>query len=92
LGVQIVGVGFGNPASVQQWAEEESFEFEMWTDDDRSLAVHYGAADSPSSSFVQRLTVLLDADGNQLLEYEVGFGFGTHPAEVLADLQAIYGE
>jgi hypothetical protein len=34
--------------------------------------------------------VLLDADGNQLLHYDVS-SFGTHPAQVLEDCEAIFG-
>ena len=42
--MQIVGVGFDEPAVNQGWAEEEGFLFELWTDGpERPLAVHYGA-------------------------------------------------
>lgn len=36
---------------------------------------------------------MLDADGNQLLSYDVGLlGVGPHPASVLEDAEAIYGD
>jgi len=90
--VQIVGVGFDSVDSLSSWAEDEGFEYELWLDDDRTLAMYYGAATS-SSWVPDRMTVLLDGDGNQLLEYEVGvFGFGTHPSEVLEDCEAIFGD
>ena len=86
-------MSFDEPSSLQSWAEDEGFEYELWNDDDRTLAMHYGAADSASAWAPSRMTVLLDAEGNQLLEYQVGgFGFTTHPAEVLEDVVAIFGD
>jgi hypothetical protein len=36
--------------------------------------------------------VLLDADGRQILKYSVSaFGIGDHPADVLADCEALFG-
>ena len=89
--MQIVGVGFDSISTLQSWAEDEGFAYDLWYDADRTLAIHYGAATS-SSWAPSRLTVLLDGDGNQLLEYDVGWGFGTHPSEVLEDCEAIFGD
>ena len=91
LGVEIVGVSFDSPSRNSAWAEDEGFQFELWTDEDRTLAVTYGAANSTSARFADRVTVLLDADGNQLLEYEVS-SIGTHPADVLEDCEALFGD
>ena len=77
---------------LQDWATEEGFEYELWQDTDHALAVHYGAASSTSSLVPGRVTVVLDGEGNQILNYDVGFGFGTHPAEVLEDCEAIWGD
>ena len=74
------------------WAEEESFEFELWKDTNKSLAVHYGAAADTGAASPQRITVVLDEEGQQLLSYDVGFGFGTHPAQVLDDLRSMWGD
>ena len=90
LGVEIVGVSFDPPGRNSAWAADEGFQFELWTDDDRTLAVTYGAASSTSASFANRITVLLDAEGNQVLEYEVS-SIGTHPADVLEDCEALFG-
>ena len=89
--MEIVGVGFGSPSDNQAWVEEEGFQYEVWSDDDRTLAVYYGAAGSSSDWFPARRTVLLGYDGELLLEYEVS-DFGTHPAKVLEDCQAVFGE
>jgi peroxiredoxin len=87
-----VGVSFDSVSSLAEFASEESFLYDLWSDDDKTLAIYYGAAASTSTWAPDRLTVLLDGDGNQLLEYEVGFGFGTHPSEVLEDCEAIFGD
>jgi hypothetical protein len=36
--------------------------------------------------------VVLDEEGQQFLSYDVGFGFGTHPAQVLDDLRIVWGD
>ena len=86
-----MGVSFDAPDRNANWAADEGFQFELWTDDDRTLAVAYGAASSSSARFANRVTVVLDADGNQLLEYEVS-SVGTHPAAVLEDCELLFGE
>lgn len=64
----------------------------MWTDDDRTLALTYGAVSSASASLPSRVTVLLDADGSLLLEYKGNLSFGEHPADVLADCEQLFGD
>ncbi|MDP6931418.1 MAG: redoxin domain-containing protein [Myxococcota bacterium] len=92
LGVEIVGVSFGDIDTLQDWAEDQAYLFELWNDQDKTLAVYYGAAEDSSASSPGRITVVLDEDGNQLLEYDVGLlGIGTHPEEVLADCQSLFG-
>ena len=90
--MQIIGVSYGAVSLLQDWATDEGFEYELWQDTNRTLAVHYGAASSTSSVVPSRVTVLLDGNGNQILSYDVGWGFGTHPAEVLEDCEAIWGD
>ena len=90
LGVRIVGVSFDAPAVNQAWAEEEGFAFELWTDGvEHPLAVHYGAARA-TSAVPQRKTVLLDAEGDLLLQYQVT-AIGTHPGQVLEDCITLFG-
>ncbi|MBX2803776.1 MAG: redoxin domain-containing protein [Myxococcales bacterium] len=90
LGVQIVGVSFDPPAENQAWAEEHELPFELWTDNDRELALYYGAATTPEQGAANRRSYLLDADGYVLLEYPV-VSTGVHPAQVLADCEALFG-
>lgn len=75
-----------------EWIAEEGFQFEVWTDDDRTLAMYYGAADSDSSSYADRVTMLLDGSGDLILEYTEDIAFGTHPEEVYQDCLSIFGE
>ncbi len=91
LGVEIVGVSFDPPRANAAWAEDEGFPFELWTDGpERTLALTYGAALNPSAAVALRVTVLLDPDGDLQLTYAVT-DFGTHPAQVLDDVTALYG-
>ncbi len=84
-------MSFDAPGANQAWAEDQEFQFELWTDDERTLALAYGAASSVSASFPQRLTVVLDASGDCILTYNVGAGLATHPGMVLEDLQTLLG-
>ena len=86
-----MGVSFSSTATTSAWAADEGFQFELWTDDDRTLALTYGAASSSSARFADRITVILDAEGNHVLEYDVT-SIGTHPAQVLEDCEVLFGE
>ncbi|MFT4977321.1 MAG: peroxiredoxin [Myxococcota bacterium] len=89
--MNIVGVGFDEPDEMAEWAADEGFQYEVWTDDDRTLAVHYGAARNASAAFADRVTMLLGSDGQLLLEYTSNIDFGTHPIEVLEDCEILFG-
>jgi len=89
--VRTVGVSFDAPADNLAWAQKKGFSFELWSDTDRTLALYYGAATSPDAKHASRGTVLLDAQGNLLLEYDVGLNIGAHPSDVLADCERIWG-
>lgn len=89
--MQIVGVSFDQPSKNQAWAEDEGFAFELWSDLDRTLAMHYGAASSPTQGAASRVTKVLGADGQLLLEYS-GVSVATHPTEVLSDCRLFFGD
>lgn len=88
--MQIVGVSFGSPEANTRWAEHEDFNFEVWTDDDRTLALYYGAINNPDALFPKRITKVLDKDGVLVMEYISDVSVGTHPAEVLEDCQQLF--
>jgi len=88
--VQIVGIGFDEPSANQAWAATEGFDFELWSDTDKTLALYYGAAASSSTTYPSRVTKVLDADGKLVLEYQVSF-IATHPQDVRDDCTLLFG-
>ncbi len=84
-------MGLDEPAENLAWAEEEGFLFELWSDDDRVLGVTYGALTGERDSSVDRVTMLLDADGALILEYTESINVGTHPGQVLEDCEKLFG-
>jgi peroxiredoxin Q/BCP len=88
--VRIVGASFDPPEENLAWAEQEGFQYELWSDLERDLALYYGAAATDTQPSASRLTFLLDADGTLILEYS-SISTQTHPSEVLEDCQAIFG-
>lgn len=84
-------MGFDTPAENQAWAEDEGFAFELWSDEDKTLAVHYGAASSTAAAIPGRVTRLLDANGDLLLEYQVS-AIDAHPENVLEDCRLLFGD
>jgi len=89
--VQIVGVSFDPPEDNQDFAEAEGFTYELWTDDDKTLALYYGAISKESTSAAGRVTRILDAEGVLVLEYN-DVDFGTSPQEVLEDCEILFGD
>lgn len=87
--MKIVGVGFDPPEETQAWAQNEGYTYEIWTDSQKTLALYYGAVDGESAKYPSRVSFLLDAQGQLLLEYVEDVDFGTHPAEVLEDCQQL---
>ena len=91
MGVRIVGVSFNAPDKNLRWATEQKFPFEVWSDLDKTLALTYGAAGSRWTLVPSRITVVLDASGNVVLEYKDGVDVGTHPQDVLEDCGKVFG-
>jgi peroxiredoxin len=73
------------------WVEDQSFQYEVWTDPNRELAMAYGAADSSTQVLPDRVTVILDSDGRLVLEYLTGTSSFNHPQEVLDDCTLLFG-
>lgn len=55
------------------------------------MALYYGAVKNKSAPFPDRITKVLDADGNLILEYVDAINVGTHPQDVLDDCTKIFG-
>ena len=80
---------FQDPGTNNAWVEDQGYQFEVWTDDERTLSVTYGAASSVNAFFPDRVTVLLDADGELLLEY-MTVSIDVHPQQVLDDCLLLF--
>ena len=92
--MKIVGVGNGDPSTLESWAQQEGYEFEIWKDDNETLMDYYSA--EAFAGYPARVTKLLDAEGKLILEYVDINAFSTDaaaapPAEVLADCEKIFG-
>jgi peroxiredoxin len=85
-------VSFDSPEDNQAFADAEGFGYDLWTDETRALALHYGAAASASQGYASRVTVLLDDNGDLLLTYNPGGDLSTHPIDVLDDCQILFGD
>jgi peroxiredoxin len=83
-------VTFTGPAANAAWIEQEGFQYEVWQDEARDLAVYYGAAANRRAAFPDRVTRVLDAEGNLVLEYN-DVNVGTSPADVLEDVTLLFG-
>ena len=81
-----MGVSFGSPDETSRWIEHEKFPFEVWTDADRQLSTTFHAVDDPKQSHPRRITVVLDAEGQVILEYR-SVNFLTNPEDVLSDVR-----
>lgn len=90
LGVRIVGVSFNAPEKNQAWAQEQGYQYELWSDQDKTLALALGAVSTSLAPMPSRVTRLIGADGTVLLEYKVS-DIGTHPADVLDDCRRLFG-
>ncbi len=82
-----MGVSFAGPEVNTLWIQDQGYQYEFWTDTNRELALYYGAVEKVTDFVPARVTRILDAEGVLVLEYAVG----THPLEVLADCQALFG-
>ncbi len=88
MGVHIVGVSFDAPAKNKVFKTNEKFQYPLWSDVKRELALAYGAALTPDFPIAMRITVVLDPAGQWVLNYP-SVSVSGHPAKVLADMKAI---
>lgn len=90
LGVQVVGVSFDSPAALRQWSDRQGFPYELWSDTSKDLALYYGAIGSRAEATPRRVTRILNARGERILEYD-GVRAATHPRQVLQDCNHLFG-
>lgn len=85
--VKVFGISFDDTKSNAEFVKKEGFPFSLLSDEDRTLGVQVGAADSPGRLFARRISYLVGADGKVLKAYEKVDPAG-HAQEVLADIDA----
>jgi len=88
--VKIVGVSFDTPEDNQTFATAQNWSFELWSDDDKTLALHYGAAADAAQPVPKRISMLLDDKGTLVREY-LEVDPASHPEQVLQDCRALFG-
>ena len=59
----IYGVSFDTPAENAAFRAKQGFGYPLWSDIDKALALHYGAATSKLQPYAGRVTVILDPQG-----------------------------
>ena len=82
-------MGFGSPETNSAWVEDQEFQYEIWSDTNRTLALYYGAATSSDQSYPSRITKLLDKNGTVILEYNDA-NFLSNPDNVLEDCLLLF--
>ena len=83
-------MGFGPTPVNADWVQKEGYQYEVWDDLNKTLALHYGAISSTFEFFPQRITRLLDSEGTVIVEYN-DVQVNGHPELVLDDCKAIFG-
>ena len=71
--------------------DDQEYQYEVWQDLNKTLAIYYGAAADEGAVFPDRITVILDENGNVLLEYIMP-DVQSHPGKVLADCHQLFAE
>jgi peroxiredoxin len=88
--VVIIGASFDAPAANATFKANNDYEYELWSDTDKTLALYYGAASSTTQLMANRVTRILDAEGTLVLEYNA-VNPAVHPQQVLEDCQILFG-
>ena len=88
-----MGISFDTSDKNKAFAEAEGFDFPLLSDVDHKVGEAYGTARPPDhdwAAVARRKTFLIDPEGVVRKVYDVK-DFDGHPAEVLADLEALRG-
>lgn len=91
LGVEVVGVGWTDPAANAAWGERMGYTYALWSDTDRVLSTHYDAIAPWDETAPLRHAWILDRDGRAVVFHEGGVSLGADPAGVLVDCETLFG-
>ncbi len=81
----MLAITFSASAELKAWGEAVGLDFDLLCDAERSVAIEYGAAESPDQERPKRLSILVGAEGEIRKIYDVSDA-EAHPSEVLSDL------
>ena len=84
----IVGVSCDSPAENRAFRDKFSFPFDLLCDEDRSVSMRYGAAESKDQQYPKRISYLIDPEGRIARAYG-NVVPAEHPDEVLAALDEL---
>jgi len=92
----VIGVSFDTTNKNATFKANEEFDFPLWSDLEKSLALQYGAADGLITLFADRITVILDAEANWVVFYPktvvTSVSLYAHAQMVLDDLALLFGD
>ena len=80
-----MGISCDTPADNLAFQEKFNFPFDLLCDEDRTVSIAYGAAESPETSHPARISYLIDPQGKIAKVYGKVVP-AEHPEQVLADL------
>lgn len=78
-------MSFDDTSENAAFASAQGFQYELWSDLQRTLALHFGAATSDTQGSAYRRTFVLDEQGRLCLQYDT-VGVNSHPEDVLDDV------
>ncbi len=84
----VLGASFDTPEENRAFKEKFDFGYDLLCDTDRTVGIAYGAAEDGSASHPKRISYLIDPQGRIVKVYDPVVP-ADHPAEVLADLEAL---
>lgn len=83
--VRIFGVSFDSPEENHRFAEKYGFDYPLLSDEDRTLAMRYGACDDVTAGYPRRITYVIDEQG-KIAQAIDGVQPKSHPETLLASL------
>lgn len=81
----VIGISCDSPADNRAFKAKFDFPYDLLSDEDRSVSMAYGAADSPEQGYPARISYLIDPQGRIAKVYDKVVP-AEHPDQVLADL------
>ena len=86
--VQVLGISFNDVEQNAAFAEKHEFTFPLLCDTERSVGLAYGACTDRKARYAERISFLIDEDGNLVRIYEQ-VNPRDHPARVLSDILGV---